>query len=41
MLNKIGYAALLNLPDDVQEVLKETRDIETKVKMLELILKTL
>lgn len=32
-----GAAGLLALPEQVQEVLKNTNDLETKVKMLELI----
>ena len=32
-----GAAELLNLPEQVREVLKNTTDLETKVKMLELI----
>ena len=32
-----GAAGLLNLPKQVQDVLKNTNDHETKVKMLELI----
>lgn len=37
-LKKIGGAAgLLALPEQVRDVLKSTTDLETKVKMLELI----
>lgn len=36
-----GAAGLLNLPKQVQDVLKSTRDLETKVKMLELIAKNI
>lgn len=36
-INTIGGAAgLLNLPEQVKEVFKNTKDLETKVKMLEL-----
>ena len=39
-IKKIGGAAgLLNLPKDVQDVLKNTNDLEVKVKMLEAIAK--
>ena len=34
-----GIAELLNLPKQIQEVLKNTTDFETKVKMLEEIAK--
>lgn len=34
-----GAAGLLNLPDQVREVLKSTKSLEYKVKMLELIAK--
>jgi len=38
-IEKLGGAAgLLSLPMQVQEVLKSTSDLETKVKMLELII---
>jgi hypothetical protein len=41
-LKKIGGAAgLLSLPDQVQEVLKSTTDMETKTTMLELIAEAL
>lgn len=41
-LKKIGGAAgLLSLPDQVQEVLKSTTDLETKTTMLELIAEAL
>lgn len=36
-----GTAGLLNLPDQVKEVLRNTSDLETKVKMLELIAKAI
>ena len=36
-----GAAALLNLPEQVKKVLQSTNDIETKVKMLELIAKNI
>lgn len=37
-LKKIGGpAALLNLPEDVKKVLRETTDLEIKTQMLELI----
>lgn len=32
-----GPLAILNLPEEVKKVLRETTDPETKVKMLELI----
>lgn len=32
-----GAIGILNLPEQVQDVLKSTSDLETKVKMLELI----
>lgn len=39
-LREIGGApALLELPEQVQEILKRTKDLETKVEMLELIAK--
>lgn len=36
-----GTSALLNLPEQVKEVLMNTKDLETKVKMLELIAKAI
>ena len=36
-----GAAGLLSLPKQVQDVLKSTNDLETKVKMLELIAKNI
>ena len=36
-----GPAKLLSLPEEVKEVLKNTKDFETKVKMLELIAKAI
>ena len=37
-IRKIGGAAgLLNLPEDVKNILKETMDLETKTEMLEMI----
>ena len=37
-IKKIGGAAgLLNLPEDVKNILKETMDLETKTEMLEMI----
>lgn len=37
-IRKIGGAAgLLNLPEDVKNILKETMDLETKTEMLEAI----
>lgn len=36
-----GAVALLNLPDQVKEVIKNTRDLETKTKMLEMIAKAM
>ena len=36
-----GAAALLNLPEQVKKVLQGTNDLETKVKMLELIAKNI
>lgn len=39
-IDKIGgTAGLLNLPNQIKEVLKNTRDLETKVKLLEEIAK--
>lgn len=32
---RIGYARIFYLPKPVKEVLQNTRDLETKVKMLE------
>lgn len=32
-----GAAGLLNLPEDVKNILKETMDLETKTEMLEAI----
>lgn len=41
-IDKIGGpAGLLNLPSQIKEVLKNTRDLETKVKLLEEIAKAL
>ena len=37
VLKRLGHAALLGLPDEVKDVLKSTADLETKVKMLEMI----
>lgn len=37
VIKRLGHAALLDLPDEVKDVLKSTADLETKVKMLELI----
>lgn len=34
-IKKIGTLNLLNLPEDVKAILKETNNFETKVKMLE------
>lgn len=36
-VKKIGALRLLLLPEQVKKVLKETTDLETKTKMLELI----
>lgn len=36
-IKKIGTLNLLNLPEDVKAILKETNSFETKVKMLEMI----
>ena len=33
VLNRLGHAALLELPEDMKDVLKRTTDLETKVKM--------
>lgn len=41
LINKIGVARLASLPEDVKDVLKNTSDLETKVKMLELIYKNI
>ena len=41
LINKIGYDRLLNLPEQVKSVIRGNYDLETKVKMLELVLKTL
>lgn len=41
-IDKIGGpAVLLNLPRQIKEVLKNTKDLETKVKLLEEIAKAL
>lgn len=40
-IRKIGYQKMLNLPDKVKEILTNTRNLETKVKMLEEIAKML
>ena len=41
-IDKIGGpAGLLNLPRQIKEVLKNTKDLETKVKLLEEIAKAL
>lgn len=37
VLKRLGHAALMELPEDVKDVLKRTTDLETKVKMLEMI----
>ena len=37
VIKRLGHAALLDLPDEVKDVLKSTADLETKVKMLEMI----
>lgn len=39
-IDKIGHERLLNLPKQIKEVLQSTRDLETKVKLLEEIAKT-
>ena len=36
-----GTIGLLNLPEQVKEVLRNTKDFETKVKILELIAKAI
>ena len=36
-METITPLGLLNLPSEVKEILKNTQDLETKVKMLELI----
>lgn len=36
-LRKIGYENISNLPEQVKEILKKESDLETKVKMLELV----
>lgn len=36
-IEKIGRLNMLNLPGQVKEVLKSTKNLETKVKMLEAI----
>ena len=41
LIDEIGYDTLLNLPDEVKDVLKGNYDLETKVKMLELVASTL
>jgi len=40
-LNKLGTFRLLALPDSVKTVLQTTNDLETKTKMLELIVNQL
>lgn len=41
-INKIGgTTGLLNLPKQIKDVLKNTKDLETKVKMLEEIAKNI
>lgn len=37
VIKRLGRADLLDLPDEVKDVLKSTTDLETKVKMLEMI----
>ena len=41
LINEIGVERLLSLPEAVKDVLKNTNDLETKVKMFELILSKL
>ena len=37
LLKRLGHAALLELLELLEDVLKRTTDLETKVKMLEMI----
>ena len=41
VVKQIGTARFLNLPEPIKDILMRTFDLETKVKMLELIAKTL
>ena len=36
-MKRIGMDTLVNLPEEAKQVLKETTDLDTKIKMLELI----
>lgn len=39
-IKKIGYAKMIELPKRIKEILQNTKDLETKVKLLEEIAKT-
>ena len=34
-IDKIGHARLLNLPEQIKELLKNTKDLKTKTELLE------
>lgn len=38
-IDKIGHARLLNLPEQIKELLKNTKDLKTKTELLEEIAK--
>ena len=40
-IDKIGYARLLNLPEQIKELLKNTKDLKTKTELLEEIAKNI
>ena len=40
-IDKIGYERMLNLPEQVKSILKNTKDLEAKTKMLEEIAKVI
>ena len=39
--DKIGHARLLNLPEQIKELLKNTKDLKTKTELLEEIAKNI
>lgn len=40
-IDKIGHARLLNLPEQIKELLKNTKDLKTKTELLEEIAKNI
>ena len=40
-IDKIGHARLLNLPEQIKELLKNTKDLKTKTELLEEIAKNM